>query len=62
MRGAIKESADEMIRRVRREATEGIQRLGGEAPAPQAPSEYYPGNPTVLAGRKKKRSKNVGYA
>lgn len=55
MREAIRESDEEIIRRVRREAIKAIRRLSGEQGMPTAPSEYYPGQETILASRRKKR-------
>lgn len=67
MKSAIKESADEMINRARREALEGIRRLGPK-PSGYAPGELWPGESmdlggfTVVKGKRKKSKGMEGMA
>jgi hypothetical protein len=66
MKTAIDESTDEILRRVRREALEGIRRLGGSHTGPAAPSELWPGESTDLGGfglaKGKTKKRKEGYA
>lgn len=66
VREAIRESEEEILNRVRREALEGIRRLNPR-PLPTAPYELWPGESYELGGwglaqGKKKRKSNGGMA
>lgn len=50
VKAAIDESTDEILRRVKKEALEGIRRLGGKKNGPAAPSELWPGESMDLGG------------
>ena len=67
MKTAIDESTDDILRRVRREALEGIRRLGGQQKnGPAAPNELWPGESTDLGGwglaKGKTKKRKEGYA
>lgn len=67
VKAAIKESSDEMINRARREALEGIRRMGGKTKqGPAGPSELFLGadqeNFPFRLAKGKKRKSNEGMA